>query len=60
MEFLKINSESFKISPLLSNIDDEITIEFNIESFQMHEVKLKAKLKVRIILKNIAGNRLCL
>ena len=46
MEFLKIISDSFKITPLLSNIDEEITIEFNIESFLLHEVNLKAKLNV--------------
>jgi len=46
MEFLKINIDTFKLNPLLSNIDDEITIECQIDSFQTHEIKLNANIKV--------------
>ena len=46
MEFLKLNIDTFKLTPLLSNIDDEITIELQIESSHLHNVKLNANIKV--------------
>jgi hypothetical protein len=47
MEFLKINLETFKITPLLSNIDEEINIECQIESLHTHEIKLNTNIKVK-------------
>ena len=48
MEFMNINLNTFKITPLLSNIDDEINIECQIESLLTHEIKLNTNIKVKI------------
>ena len=49
MEFLKINLETFKINPLLSPIDEEITVQFEMESKHVHDLKLKINIKVSFI-----------
>jgi len=47
MDLLRINLENIKISPLLSHLDDEILIDFIIESNYIHDLVLKIKIEVK-------------
>ena len=46
MELLKLDLENLKISPTISNIDEEINVEFEIESNYIHDLILKINVKV--------------
>lgn len=46
MELLKLDLDNLAISPTLSNIDDEINVEFNIESNYIHDLILEISVKV--------------
>jgi len=49
MEFLKINFDNLKLFPTLSNIDEEIIIEFDVDSNHIHDLILNLDIKVLII-----------
>lgn len=46
MELIKIEEDSFRVTPSLSNLDDEVAIEFNVLSHHVHEINLKLAIKV--------------
>jgi len=46
MELLKLDLENLNITPTLSNIDEEIYVEFQIESSYIHDLILKINVKV--------------